>query len=179
MLPTRTFDSTKIILKSGYGYLTLLPSINECMSNIPVEVARSKALFALKEYHQEQKSLLLLSQECSIRDFEIRQKEKQNEVPVSSLQYILVEVTSVEIDDLNKLPGVHCKHFFERMSTEKLFKIAGGSKITFISTLAAINITTHEIFTTNGFCFGTLVEPVGTKGFGWDSIFKPEGKIIY
>jgi hypothetical protein len=56
MLPTKTFDSTNITI-NNIGNFLLLPSISECISNNPLEVANSKALFALKEFNVMEKSV--------------------------------------------------------------------------------------------------------------------------
>jgi len=89
--------------------------------------------------------------------------------------YLLVEVSSLEIDVLNGYPGVHVRSFFERLGVETIFKLAQGSGATFISVLALVNTRTQHIQCFKGSCRGVIVPPSGANGFDWDCLFQPEG----
>lgn len=88
---------------------------------------------------------------------------------------LLVEVSSLEIDVLDGYPGVHVRTFFERLGVERIDTLARGSGATFVCVLALISSQRDTVLTFEGRCRGELVPPSGNNGFGWDSIFQPEG----
>lgn len=88
----------------------------------------------------------------------------------------IVEDTSLYLDALNGLPGPFIKWFMETIGNEGLFKIAKAFNNFDARAKTIIGYADEsggvEFF--EGEVHGVIVEPAG-EGFGWDSIFKPEG----
>lgn len=88
----------------------------------------------------------------------------------------IVEDTSLYLDALNGLPGPLIKWFLKTIGNEGLYDLAGkfGDRakarviIGYARKKGDYNFFEGEIR-------GRIVEPRGDQGFGWDSIFVPEG----
>jgi len=89
--------------------------------------------------------------------------------------YLLVEVSSLEIDVLKGYPGVHVRSFFEHLGVERIQQLTLGSGATFKSVLAVVEPNTGNVKTFVGSCRGTIVEASGKHGFDWDCLFRPDG----
>lgn len=92
-------------------------------------------------------------------------------------QPVLVEDTSLTFHALGKLPGPLIKWFLEELGNEKLCKLVTDDR-------SATAIVTFGFFDGKAVQFaqahvtGKIAEkPLGTNGFGWDSIFIPDGQI--
>jgi len=88
---------------------------------------------------------------------------------------LIVEDTSLYLDGLGGLPGPLIKWFMKTIGNEGLVKIANSfsNKAEARTWIAYLNNGKVEFF--EGVIKGTIVEPRGENGFGWDAIFQPEG----
>lgn len=88
---------------------------------------------------------------------------------------LIVEDTSLYLDGLGGLPGPLIKWFMKTIGNEGLVKIADsfGNKAEARTWIGYLNNGKVEFF--EGVIKGTIVEPRGENGFGWDAIFQPEG----
>lgn len=89
---------------------------------------------------------------------------------------LIVEDTSLYLDALNGLPGPLIKWFMKTIGNEGLYKIANAFGNYGAEAKTIIGYTDGqktEFF--EGIVKGTIVEPRGETGFGWDPIFQPEG----
>lgn len=89
----------------------------------------------------------------------------------------IVEDTSLYLDALNGLPGPLIKWFMKTIGNEGLARIAesfgnagGEAKVVIGYADGNGNVEFFE-----GSFRGTIVQPRGENGFGWDPIFQPEG----
>lgn len=88
---------------------------------------------------------------------------------------LMVEDTSLCFDELGGLPGPYIKEFERAMGYEKIASLASPScsatarcYVGFIDSDGRKHIFVGEVK-------GTIVSPRGSNGFGWDTIFVPEG----
>jgi len=86
----------------------------------------------------------------------------------------IVEDTSLYIDSLDGLPGPLIKWFMKTLGNEGLYRIAPNSSAE-AKTIIGYSDGTKEPQFFEGSFRGTIVEPRGESGFGWDPIFQPEG----
>lgn len=89
---------------------------------------------------------------------------------------VIVEDTSLAIEAFSGLPGPYIKHFLTKMGTEKLSRLsilAGEPKATASCIFGYMDQDCVKLF--RGEITGIIVPPRGANGFGWDSIFQPEG----
>ena len=91
--------------------------------------------------------------------------------------------TGLEVESLNGLPGVMSKRFSGlNYSAEKniikllnLMKFSSNRKATFKTVIALILNGQLSVFT--GICEGEIISTKkGSKGFGYDPVFKPNGQ---
>jgi non-canonical purine NTP pyrophosphatase (RdgB/HAM1 family) len=89
---------------------------------------------------------------------------------------VIVEDTTVIFTALGSLPGPLIKWFLEELKPVGLCKLLDGKQRTAVagSAIAYFDGESMEIFTRE--MAGTIAkEPRGVQGWGWDSIFIPEG----
>ncbi len=91
----------------------------------------------------------------------------------------IVEDTSLYFDCLNGLPGPLIKWFMKTLGNDGLFNIVEklGNSRAEAKTIIGYAKNSKEIYYFEGSINGTIVSPVGKSGFGWDSIFQPEGSL--
>ncbi len=89
----------------------------------------------------------------------------------------LVEDTSLYYDSMNGLPGPLVKWFLKTIGNEGLYTLAKNMEATKATAKAIIGYAKdkHTISFYEGEQKGTIVPPRGEGGFGWDSVFQPEG----
>lgn len=89
----------------------------------------------------------------------------------------MVEDTSLVVESLNGLPGPLITWFLKALGVEGLWKLVeplavktaiAKTCIGYIDTQAVIHFFEGEVH-------GQLVEPRGEHGFGWDTLFQPDG----
>lgn len=89
----------------------------------------------------------------------------------------IVEDTSLFFDCLNGFPGPFIKWFIKSIGREGLFDIVekmGNDKAVAKTTIGYAR-SDNDIHFFEGTIEGKIVYPRGESGFGWDSIFQPEG----
>jgi len=93
----------------------------------------------------------------------------------------VVEDTSLEFNALGGMPGPFIKWFQDSLGSEGLYKILQAyedKSATAVCTLAFCPYPHADPVLFTGRCTGTIVEPVEGRGFGWDSIFVPDGQTV-
>jgi non-canonical purine NTP pyrophosphatase (RdgB/HAM1 family) len=88
----------------------------------------------------------------------------------------IVEDNSFTLKGMNGLPGPLVKWFLKSIGNEGIVKLAElfGTEVDAKVIIGyAENLESIQYF--EGSIRGTIVEPRGDKGFGWDPIFQPEG----
>jgi inosine triphosphate pyrophosphatase len=91
----------------------------------------------------------------------------------------VVEDTSLQFHALGGMPGPYIKWFQQSLGSEGLYKILYAyedKSATAVCTLAFCPYPHADPVLFTGTISGTIVEPVQGKGFGWDSIFVPDGQ---
>lgn len=91
---------------------------------------------------------------------------------------LIVEDTSLYINDFNGLPGPLIKWFMKSIGNEGLFKIStsmGNTKAT-AKIIIGLSKSNSDIEFFEGSIDGNIVSPRGDNGFGWDPIFQPVGE---
>jgi non-canonical purine NTP pyrophosphatase (RdgB/HAM1 family) len=90
---------------------------------------------------------------------------------------VIVEDVSLEFDALGGLPGPFIKFFVEKMPLESICAMIGNKqtrKATARCVFGYFDGTVLELF--DGKLDGEIAEiPSGNNGYGWDTIFIPEG----
>ena len=89
---------------------------------------------------------------------------------------VLVEDSSIEFVAMGRLPGTFVKWFQEEMSYEAICRLIDGKDRSAIARCVYGYFDGKEEQYFEGSMRGTVPQhPSGTSGFGWDSIFIPEG----
>ncbi|KAG7371991.1 xanthosine triphosphate pyrophosphatase [Nitzschia inconspicua] len=91
----------------------------------------------------------------------------------------ICEDTSLEFHALGGQPGPFIKFFQDRLKSEGLWRILTAyedKSATAVCTLAFCTAPHADPVLFTGRVHGTIVEPIEGRGFGWDSIFVPEGE---
>lgn len=89
-------------------------------------------------------------------------------------QPVVVEDVSCGLDKLNGLPGPFIKFFEKQLGNGALYKLAGGEALaTAICTIGYFD-GKHEYFAV-GEVRGKVVAPRTASGFGFDTVFIPDG----
>ena len=90
----------------------------------------------------------------------------------------VVEDTSLKFHALGGMPGPYIKWFQEKLKSDGLYKILMAyedKSATASCTLAFCPAPHADPILFTGEIHGRIVEPVPGRGFGWDSIFVPNG----
>lgn len=92
---------------------------------------------------------------------------------------VLIEDTSLSIPSCGGLPGPLVKWFLKGLGAEGLVKFAAshGEPRAEARTIFGLAFGPQTILYGEGVIFGTLVSPRG-EGFGWDSVFQPDGSTV-
>lgn len=88
----------------------------------------------------------------------------------------IVEDSSVWLASLNGFPGPYIKHMEEKIGNDGIARLAialNNTNVRALCTIGYINESDVQFF--EGELHGNIVEPRGSNGFGWDTIFMPEG----
>jgi len=91
----------------------------------------------------------------------------------------VVEDTSLEFTSLGGMPGPYIKWFQQTLGSEGLYKTLYAfedKSATAVCTLAFCPAPHADPVLFTGITRGTIVAPVEGRGFGWDSIFVPDGE---
>ena len=89
---------------------------------------------------------------------------------------VLIEDTSLAVHSLNGLPGPLIKWFLKALGGEGVHQLAASKKDcrAEVRTIFALALGPQSFIYGEGVVQGEVVAPRGS-GFGWDSIFQPEG----
>jgi len=89
----------------------------------------------------------------------------------------IVEDTSLYCDCLNGLPGPLIKWFLKSIGVVGLHNLTQtlGNNNAIAKTIIGYARSIDELYFFEGILDGKLVAPRGSNGFGWDSIFVPNG----
>jgi inosine triphosphate pyrophosphatase len=89
---------------------------------------------------------------------------------------VLIEDTSLSLTALNGLPGPLIKWFLKALGGEGVYQLAASKQncAAEVRTIFGLALGPQTFIYGEGVVQGEVVSPRGT-GFGWDSIFKPEG----
>jgi|EP00979_Chaetoceros_neogracilis_P011754 inosine triphosphate pyrophosphatase len=90
----------------------------------------------------------------------------------------VVEDTSLEFVALGGMPGPYIKWFQQELQSEGLYNLLlayEDKSAVAVCTLAFCPFPHADPVLFTGRTRGTIVEPVEGRGFGWDSIFVPDG----
>lgn len=100
--------------------------------------------------------------------------EAQKHVPAG--EEIMIEDTSVYIEELNLLPGPFIKWFLDSLGVEGIWNVVNklDSKSASAKTIIGYVDSNSNIHYFEGSVEGIIVEPRG-EGFGWDPLFQPNG----
>ncbi|XP_026738462.1 inosine triphosphate pyrophosphatase [Trichoplusia ni] len=93
---------------------------------------------------------------------------------------VLVEDTSLCFNALKGLPGPYIKWFLEKLEPEGLTKLLTGwedktAKAVCTFAYCDANNENLDVMLFQGVTNGQIVSPRGTRDFGWDCVFQPEG----
>jgi inosine triphosphate pyrophosphatase len=91
---------------------------------------------------------------------------------------VLIEDVSLSFNSLGGLPGVYIKWFVDKLGNEGISKLLDSfddksaySKCIYVYCEGPSSTPISFVGKVNG----KIVRPRGSEGFGWDSIFQPEG----
>lgn len=92
---------------------------------------------------------------------------------------VLVEDTCLCFHALKGLPGPYIKWFLDKLGPEGLYKLLAGyddKSADAVCTFAYFSGDEHEdVKLFQGRTKGKIVEPRGSRDFGWDPCFQPDG----
>jgi len=132
----------------------------------------------------EVKSILPLVEQLDIDLPEIQSTDAKEIIKAKLLEALkhkkadfIVEDTSLYFDCLNGLPGPMVKWFIKSIGNEGLFRIVENfeNDKAEAKTIIGYADSKKEIYFFEGIIKGKVVSPRGNSGFGWDTIFQPEG----
>jgi inosine triphosphate pyrophosphatase len=86
---------------------------------------------------------------------------------------VLVEDVSAGLEALNGLPGPFIKFFNEKLGKDALYKLAGDNKATIIYCVVAY-YDGQQLLIGHGHVSGQVV-PRRKEGFGFETVFQPDG----
>jgi inosine triphosphate pyrophosphatase len=87
---------------------------------------------------------------------------------------VVVEDISAGIDSWHGLPGPFIKFFEQKLGDDVLYKLASEESSCTVVAVAVYYDGTHTLIAT-GEIRGKIITPRGSKGFGFDVVFVPNG----
>lgn len=89
---------------------------------------------------------------------------------------VLVEDVSLEISSMGRLPGPLIKWFLEELTSEQIARLADGGNRRAVGRCMFGYYDGKKEHYIEGELHGTIANhPAGDNGFGWDSVFIPDG----
>ena len=92
---------------------------------------------------------------------------------------LIVDDTAFCIDALSGFPGPYAAYVFQKLGNKGILKLMEGEEnksAHFETAIAYADSSGIRVF--HGIMSGTLVEPRGREGFGYDPIFEYQGKTL-
>lgn len=117
---------------------------------------------------QSESQIKIVEHKC-VEAFKILNKETNKKKYA-----VLVEDVSLEFNALNGMPGPYIKWFLDAIGSKGLFKMLSSfddKSARAVCTYAFMDSTDYIVFC-QGCVEGTIVEPRGDKGWGWDDCFE-------
>ncbi|CEP63155.1 nucleoside triphosphate pyrophosphohydrolase HAM1 LALA0_S07e03642g [Lachancea lanzarotensis] len=105
-----------------------------------------------------------------------RHKVSQAQEKLAKGTAVFVEDTALCFDSYNGLPGAYVKWFLKSVGPEGLVRMLAGfdnKKAEAVTTVAFAD-SNGQIHVFQGKTQGKVVDPRGSREFGWDCIFEPE-----
>jgi inosine triphosphate pyrophosphatase len=108
------------------------------------------------------------------RDKVIKEKAKMASQKLGKSCF--VDDTSLCFTALNDLPGVYIRHFLDKLGRKGLISLLADYKDKTAKAVAMIGYCEYgkEPICFEGIIKGSIVEPRGEEGFGWDAIFQTD-----
>ena len=123
------------------------------------------------------KQLELDLDEIQETDAEIVVRHKLVEAQSKYDGRFIVGDTSLYFNGLNNLPGPLIKWFLKHLGPEGVADLVKEKDSSAVAkTIIGYSNAEKEIYFFEGQISGSIVSPRGGQGFGWDSIFIPEGE---
>lgn len=92
---------------------------------------------------------------------------------------VLIDDTSLEFCALGRLPGPLIKWFLAELSPETLCSLLDGKDRSAVARCVFAYYDGHTLRTFEGQARGSIApQPAGSNGFGWDSIYIPDGYTV-
>lgn len=91
--------------------------------------------------------------------------------------YIMADDSGLFVDELDGFPGINTAFFDDTVGREKLLRLVDADEpaAAFHAAIGVYDPKTGDITTFTGSVEGTLVQPRGDGGFGYDPMFLPDG----
>lgn len=101
---------------------------------------------------------------------------KISQAQAAGYSNFILEDTSLYFSGLNRLPGPLIKWFLQELGAHGLYELASrmGNGAAMAETILAYVSHNKEVHIFSGATGGRIVEPRGTYGFGWASVFQPD-----
>ncbi len=115
-------------------------------------------------------------EEVQTTDLNTLIRHKANQAYAHVQVPVLVEDTSLYFHAWNGLPGPLIKWFLKSMGTENLVKALSSFQNKSAEAITCLGFADgNQVHLFEGKISGTIVPPRGENGFGWDTIFQPDG----
>ncbi|MEO8784714.1 MAG: non-canonical purine NTP pyrophosphatase, partial [Candidatus Saccharimonadales bacterium] len=88
---------------------------------------------------------------------------------------VIVEDVAAGLDSLGGLPGPFFKFFYQEMGAKCLLRLSKEPNEKMTATCTTGFYDGQIMLLSSGVLHGTVVEPRGTNGFGFDSVIVPDG----
>lgn len=90
---------------------------------------------------------------------------------------LIVEDTSLYLDGLNGFPGPLIKWMLHAVGNKGIYELCQNinNRRAIAKTVIGYDDGNGDVKFFEGVIHGTIVEPYGNEGFGWDPIFQPDG----
>ena len=117
--------------------------------------------------------------ELQTTDLDLLLKHKIQQAYEKIQAPVIVEDTSLFFHAWNRLPGPLIKWFLKELGVKQLVQALSSFEDKTAEAVCSIGYTDGETFHLfEGAIEGKIVMPRGDLGFGWDSIFQPEGSLL-
>ena len=119
-------------------------------------------------------------EELQTTDLQILLQHKLQQAYEKIQAPVIVEDTSLYFNAWNRLPGPLIKWFLQEMGVKQLVEALSSFEDKTARAVSSIGYTDggERYYYFEGAIEGRIVMPRGDLGFGWDSIFQPEGSSL-
>lgn len=101
--------------------------------------------------------------------------EQAQKIPSVENKSFFIEDTALYFTAWNNFPGVYIKWMLETLGVQKIYQALSqfGKEATAECTIGYFSQSLQKSYFFVGEVKGSIVQPQGDKGFGWDSLFAP------